>query len=140
VVLSLPVSVQKQAATPTPAGIFSPSKRPLSNRPGSAQLLEAAEVQRNLGGRQRAEAEQTGSYQSCQLSRQGQRLGSVAERAPAAIVASCHLCWAKRSSLVFMLHGQSTEPCSLMRIGSKWPLPRASQPADRSGHPTNDQG
>lgn len=61
-VLSLPVSVQKKAATRTPAGIFSLSKRPLrplSNRPGSAHLLEATEVQRNLGSRQRAEAEPT---------------------------------------------------------------------------------
>lgn len=64
-VLSLPVSVQKQAATLTTAGIFSLSKlplRPLSNRPSSAHLLEAAVVQRNLGGRQsRPESPRAGS-------------------------------------------------------------------------------
>lgn len=102
---------------------------------GSAHLLEAAEVQRDLEGRQRAEAERTGSYKSWQLSRQGQRLCSVAELQqlwlPLGVFAG-----PREPPCLSRLHRQSTKPCSLMCTGSKRPLPPASQPTDRGGHPT----
>lgn len=64
---------------PTLAGFFFPSQRPLSNSLDSLHWLEASEVQRMLGDRLSAGAEQRESCSCWLCSRQGQWLCTVAQ-------------------------------------------------------------